>query len=244
MPSPFPGMDPYLEGTLWPDVHQRLATKISEVLTLNIRPRYVARLAIKTVRENMPSTEINVMYSDVEIIRRQLRETAAAPYLPTIVAAPASPISPAITVPVFEFKQRMVTVEIYTVENKELVTCIEVLSPANKRGEGLRQYLQKRTRLHRAGVHLLEIDLTRRGRRPMFVADAVEPEQVKASPYLISLWRADQSVLQVWTARLDEKLPTVAVPLREPDSDVPLDLASILADVYDAAAYDLSIDYR
>jgi hypothetical protein len=30
MPSPFPGMDPYLESYLWPDVHQRLATKISK----------------------------------------------------------------------------------------------------------------------------------------------------------------------------------------------------------------------
>jgi len=25
MPSPFPGMDPYLEGYLWPDVHHRLS---------------------------------------------------------------------------------------------------------------------------------------------------------------------------------------------------------------------------
>lgn len=46
MPSPFPGMDPYLEGYLWPDVHQRLATEISKQLTPRLRPKYVARLAI------------------------------------------------------------------------------------------------------------------------------------------------------------------------------------------------------
>ncbi len=28
MPSPFPGMDPYLEGYLWLDVHQSLASQI------------------------------------------------------------------------------------------------------------------------------------------------------------------------------------------------------------------------
>jgi hypothetical protein len=28
MPSPFPGMDPYLEGVIWPDVHQSLANEI------------------------------------------------------------------------------------------------------------------------------------------------------------------------------------------------------------------------
>jgi hypothetical protein len=43
--------------------------------------------------------------------------------------------------------------------------------------------------------------------------------------------------------QLTEKLPTVAVPLRDPDPDVPLDLGSILAAIYDLAAYDLSIDY-
>jgi hypothetical protein len=138
----------------------------------------------------------------------------------------------------------MVTVELYTVENKELVTCIEVLSPANKRGDGLRQYLHKRLRLHQAGVHLLEIDLTRRGQRPMFRRDAVEPDVVKTKPYIISLWRADQNALQVWPVGLDERLPTAAAPLREPDPDVSLDLTSILATVYDVAAYDLSVDYN
>ncbi len=33
MPSPFPGMDPYLEGYLWPDVHSALANKIRQQLT-------------------------------------------------------------------------------------------------------------------------------------------------------------------------------------------------------------------
>ncbi len=40
MPSPFPGMDPYLEGYLWPDVYHRLATQISDQLTPHLRPRY------------------------------------------------------------------------------------------------------------------------------------------------------------------------------------------------------------
>ena len=77
----------------------------------------------------------------------------------------------------------------------------------------------------------------------MFRTDAYEPDAVKTKPYIISLWRADQNALQVWPVGLDEHLPTVAVPLREPDPDVPLDLSSVLATVYDAAAYDLSVDY-
>ncbi|HMN30118.1 MAG TPA: DUF4058 family protein, partial [Caldilineaceae bacterium] len=222
-----------------------LATEIRNRLAAAVRPRYVARLAIKTIHETIPATEITVIYPDVEILRRQLRERSSEPYPAAVVQEPATTISPALMIPLLELQQRMVTVELYTVENKELVTCIEVLSPANKRGDGLRQYLHKRTRLHRAGVHLLEIDLTRRGRRPMFAfaGSDIEPEPVKAKPYLISLWRAGHAALKVWPVALDEPLPTVAVPLREPDPDVPLDLTSILATVYDTAAYDLSVDY-
>jgi len=234
-------MDPYLEGALWPDVHQAFANEIRNRLTPLIRPHYVARLALKTIRENLSENEINVMYPDVEIMRRHLRE--AEPTYTTTVISDTATISPAITIPIFEVKMRMVTVEIYTVENQALITCIEVLSPANKRGDGLRQYLQKRQRLQRAGIHLLEIDLTRRGQRPFFVAGDVEPANLTTFPYLMSLWRANQPAWQVWPVRLEDRLPTVAVPLHAPDRDIPLDLAAILRAVYEAAAYDLSIDY-
>lgn len=44
MPSPFPGMDPYLEErAVWPDVHTSLMTYIREALQPQIRPKYVAR---------------------------------------------------------------------------------------------------------------------------------------------------------------------------------------------------------
>ncbi|MFQ5873193.1 MAG: DUF4058 family protein [Dehalococcoidia bacterium] len=49
MPSPFPGMDPYLEGYLWPDVHQALASKIRQQLTPLVRPRYTVRLGVYSV---------------------------------------------------------------------------------------------------------------------------------------------------------------------------------------------------
>jgi hypothetical protein len=39
------------------------------------------------------------------------------------------------------------------------------------------------------------------------------------------------------------KLPTVAVPLRDPDPDVPLELDLALATIYEEALYELSIDY-
>ncbi|GIV98868.1 DUF4058 family protein [Roseiflexus sp.] len=45
MPSPFPGMDSYLEGELVQAFHERLAHQISVALMPPIRPRSVALLA-------------------------------------------------------------------------------------------------------------------------------------------------------------------------------------------------------
>ena len=45
MPSPFPGMDPWLErGDLCPDVHNRLIAALGDVLGPRLRPRYFVAL--------------------------------------------------------------------------------------------------------------------------------------------------------------------------------------------------------
>src|SRR5881396_2152160 len=41
MPSPFPGMDPYLEGELWTTVHFSLSADIVRQLAPQLRPRYL-----------------------------------------------------------------------------------------------------------------------------------------------------------------------------------------------------------
>ena len=42
MPSPFPGMDPYLEGSRWVGVHSQLCAEIARQLAPRLRPKYVA----------------------------------------------------------------------------------------------------------------------------------------------------------------------------------------------------------
>jgi Protein of unknown function (DUF4058) len=41
MPSPFPGMDPYLEGSLWTTFHFSLAAEIVRQLSPKVPPRYL-----------------------------------------------------------------------------------------------------------------------------------------------------------------------------------------------------------
>lgn len=77
MSSPFPGMDPHLEGYLWPDVHSALAGNIRKQLTPQLRPRYTARLEIYTVEDTEPEGEIGIMYPDVEVVLAQQQKPPA-----------------------------------------------------------------------------------------------------------------------------------------------------------------------
>lgn len=215
MQSPFPGMDPFLEGYLWPDVHNRLANVIAELIAPLISPKYVARIELYTVEDTSPEEEVGIMYPDVEAAKVTI----------------SIPIAKVIEV-------RIPFVEIRDWENNQLITAIKILSPVNKREPGLKPYREKRKSLHHAGVHLLEIDLLRRGIRPF-----VHPYLPKTH-YLVTLLRGKVAKADIWGFDIKDKLPVVAVPLRLPDADVPLNLGQALITIYQRSLYHLSIDYQ
>ncbi len=163
MPSPFPGMDPYLEGYLWPDVHAALANKIRQQLAPRIRPRYVARLEIYVVEDITPEAEIGIMYPNIEVMLANPEESVSNSALGALSLSAAPLVLPVLA----PIEIRIPTVEIRDVANNQLVTCIEILSPVNKREPGLSSYRQKRQRLYQAGVHVIELDLLRRSTRPI-----------------------------------------------------------------------------
>lgn len=235
MPSPFPGMDPYLEGYLWSDVHNALANKIRQQLTPKLRPRYTARLEVYLVEDTTPEAEVGILYPDVEILQvKQSNVTRLSPSGDGAIAITPAPLTLPVLQPV---TVRVPSIEIRDSAKNVLVTCIEILSPVNKREPGLTPYRQKRQRLYQANVHLIEIDLLRRGTRPF------NHPRIPDVPYLITLTRARSGVVNLWTLTLQDSLPTIPIPLREPDPDIPLELAVALNEIYDEAAYDLSIDY-
>jgi hypothetical protein len=238
-------MDPYLEGRLWPDVHHRLATEISRRLTPRLRPRYVARIEVAIIQDVSYASEITIAYPDVAVLRSKHanvlhdgREATGA-YNAQATITPWGTIPPAPLVmeapEAFRFKQA--TVEVRRADDNQLITAIEIISPANKLEPGLTDYQQKRKRLYQTGVHLLEIDLVRRGVRPTRLPQAPQ------TSYLVTLTRSHNHMIELWPIRLQDPLPVLPVPLSAPDLDVPLELDEILAAIYDEAAYDLSIDY-
>jgi hypothetical protein len=132
---------------------------------------------------------------------------------------------------------RLPEVEIRDTAQNRLVSSFEILSPVNKRDEGLVKYRQKRRRLYEAGVHLVEIDLLRRGEW------AIQHPNLPPVPYLITLTRAGAGQIEAWPVALQDELPAVPVPLLPPDPDVPLDLSLCLKNIYGEAAYELSLNY-
>ena len=243
MPSPFPGMDPYLEGYLWTDFHQDFASAIRRYIAPQIQPQYVARLAVRMVQDPNPEAEVGIMYPDVEV----LRHDQAKPQQPLpktgLGATVAEVVSPSLTVPLIDYQVRLVNIEVLDSATNKLVTNIEILSPINKRGRYLREYRRKRTRLEAAGVHILEIDLLRRGRRPVLTSHVAHSKELREAQYLVTLLRSEASSLQAWPLKVTDPLPVVAVPLRAPDADATLHLGECFSTVYNEAYYALSLPY-
>lgn len=231
MKSPFPGMNPWLEGYMWPDVHHDLASTIRFLIAPLIAPKYVARLDIATILDNDPESEIGITYPDVEILQNRniVREPVTAYGLtmtePNIITTYKLPI-----------EVRTAVVEIRDTANNKLITAIEILSPVNKRNPNLINYRNKISDLHTSGVHVLEIDLLRRGTRPFNY-------KKNTGSYQMMLLRAKTNKAAIWTVAIQDKLPILPIPLMAPDSDVLLDLGKALDIVFERGLYHLSIDY-
>src|SRR5262245_3426445 len=67
MPSPFPGMDPYLEGSLWTSVHTELSSAIARQLAPKVRPKYLVLPTERFVFEEPESVAVAAVYPDVGI---------------------------------------------------------------------------------------------------------------------------------------------------------------------------------
>ncbi|HVS36043.1 MAG TPA: DUF4058 family protein [Gemmataceae bacterium] len=231
MPSPFPGMDPYLEGSLWTTVHAQLSSEIARQLAPRLRPRYLALMTERFVMDSADDVAVmrTSIYPDVGVAEAE----PGPPVGGTAVATAPVRLATVMPTPVPH-----VSVEIRDTANRELVTAIEVLSPTNKRGEGRLEYLAKRQRLLLSTAHLVEIDLLHQGRRvPM--QQALPP-----APYYVLVGRAEtRPLMDVWSIPLGAPLPVIGIPLLPGDPDVALDLQLALTTVYDVLGYDLAVNY-
>ena len=244
MPSPFPGMDPFLEDPfLWPDVHHELIAGVRAQLNPKLRPRYVARVEQYTYLVDPDEAEEDAqIVPDLHVVERA---GGAGGGGGTAVAVEAE-VTPSVDV-TGRLKRvvRQRYLEIREPRSREVVTCIEVVSPANKRAgaQGRLRFEERREKVRATPTGWVEIDLLRRGRPPSSLPFRRRP------PYYVLIDRHDPNPQGprrqlAWPVlRVPDRLPTIAVPLRLGERDVPLDLQAVLDKAYDQAAYDASIDY-
>lgn len=232
MPSPFPGMDPWLEGEqTFPNLHERLTIFLQDAINAALPRGYVAttRNRVWVDDELRREPDVSLFGRDRNGARRPSDGGAAVATLTRsgLLTATAPTSDP----------HEEPYLEIRSTQGKRLVTAVEVVSRANKKpGDGGRtSYLQKQNEYRASSVNVVEIDLLRGGSHvTAFPANQIPP----GTDYHVSILvpTADATCFLA-PIRLADRLPVVLVPLDWEIEPVPIDLQPVFDRCYDGARY-------
>ncbi len=232
MPSPFPGMDPFIEEQKWRSFHSTFIPNLGAALTAAVRPRYVVDIEANVYLAREDGDLLRIIAPDLLVVQN-------TGCLETTDGAVAVETEPALlTLPAIDPME-----EIYLVvrsrEDNDVVTVIELLSPTNKLShDGRTEYLNKRNAVLHSEANLVEIDLLRGGKRLPTI------ERLPKGDYYAFVTRAERRpTIEVYSWPLERRLPAIPIPLAEGDPDVSLDLQAIFDTTYDRAGYDYALNY-
>ena len=238
MPSPFPGMDPYLENAhRWPNLHTNLMTEIQAALNNGICPKYVARVETRVYISDDDDPGRSVIIPDVRVVEtpEAWRHGLIEP-----VDGGVAVVEPIVIRTVLLDEISEAYLEIRDALTGEVVTVIEVLSPSNKvnRARGMDSFRNKRIEVLESSSHFVEIDLLRAGSR------TVINRRLSDADYLVHVSPAEMRPKGfIWPIMLPQPLPVISIPLRKPDPDAKLDLQALLTSAYDRSGYKFDTDY-
>ncbi len=226
MPSPFPGMNPYLEQELvWHDFHESFMPLARDCLSAQVDPNYVVKIDEHVYIHELPAGSARLLgRADLGVAENSPPVASASET--AVLEAPAK-----VSLPAVDF-ERLSFLEIRDRADWRLISVVALLSPSNKyAGPDREQYLTKRAQLLGSAVHLVEIDLLRGGPR-------LPPANLPECDYYVLVSRyQERPHAGLWPIRLRERLPEVPIPLRAPGPDARLDLQELLHRLYDAARY-------
>jgi hypothetical protein len=237
MPSPFPGMDPYLEQPVfWSEFHSRLIVAMADAIVPSLLPRYYVGVETR-IYQDYGDGELLIGIPDAVILSSK-GQGQDAPSLPAPNAVATQVRPQEVTLPVSsEIKERYL--EVREVGTDAVITVVEVLSPKNKRkGDGRTAYEAKRQKILDSASHLVEIDLLRSD-SPMAMQGAV------GSDYRILVSRSERRPkAELYGFTLQDVIPSFPLPLKSPEEVVMVELQSIVQGVYERGGYAVRIDYQ
>ncbi len=241
MPSPFPGMDSYLEAPAeWPGMHSLIIAHAMGELNRQLPDGFRAKIdEYVYVREAAPDDEERTLLGKPDAFipvgkpSRNGRHGGAA-----VLERPLTVPTSRGAMPVPRKKRRNRAVQIVTDGGRRVVTAVEVLNPSNKTGEDREAYLLKR-REYLGAVNFVEIDLLRAGDRMPIGRPPPPPTDylVFASPL------ADFPRWMAWAFTVREELPVIPIHYDPDRPPVPLHLRAVLDRVYDESRFEVDADY-
>jgi hypothetical protein len=234
-------MDPYLEHPeFFPDLHDALINE----LKVELQGRLPASYYAMTSRRVWVEYSERIIAPDVNVLRRPDGRTDADGG--TAIAVPVSVQPVIVYVPNDETRETFL--EVYTVQGeRRLVTAIEVLSLSNKTpgAHGRDLYLLKQRDLVHSQVHMVELDLLRGGQHTTVVPRDRAVAAAGAFDYHVCVRRFDEpGRFWVYPIPLEQRLPSLAVPLLPGDAPVTIDLQMVFDRAYDGGPYRRINPYR
>ncbi len=135
-------------------------------------------------------------------------------------------------------------IQLVHTESNEVITLIEILSPANKSaGAGRNLYLLKQEEVLHSEVHLVEIDLLSQGQHTIALPE-IKLHQLPAHRYKVSVCYGPEHIkFEIYPFTLSQRLPRFHIPLKNPDPAVVLDLPTGFNQAYDNGGYTDFVDY-
>jgi hypothetical protein len=241
MPSPFPGMDPYLEHPAgWMGFHNSLTVEIMAALNRQLMPAYYADSEERVYISNESDPGRKVIIPDIKVVHTG-RKRAPRPGGRGRSGGGVGVCEPVTVTTLLDDEIHEPYLTVVERASGRVVTVIEVLSPTNKTAGsvGREAYTAKRTAVMRSETNWVEIDLLREG-VPVFAREEYPPCE-----YLVHVSkRSGRPKGVVWPIRLRQRLPEILVPLAGTDPDSKLDLQPLLDMVYDRGPYAVKLDYR
>ena len=240
MPSPFPGMDPFIEKPgRWPGFHLRMIAVIGDILVERLPPQFIVSVEERVYVSDESDLGRHALIPDISIIELPERVTK---FVAAEDGGGVEVAEPIVMQTILDEEIREARIEILDAESREIVTVIEVLSPSNKidGAYGRKSYHNQRLEIMNSPAHFVEIDLLRGGRP--FIPSTVWDK----GDYFVHVARAGKRRKsgQLWPFRLDERLPKFWVPLQPDGNRLALDLQEVMNTVYDRGGFKRLLDYR
>jgi hypothetical protein len=238
MPSPFPGMDPYLENPhTWPNLHLNLISSIQAALNRTIQPKYVAIVEERVYVSNEDDPGRTIIVPDVRVLETESK----SPRKGDDGGAALVVAEPIIAVTLLDEEIHESRLSITDAETKKVVTVIEVLSPSNKHpgASGRTSYMEKRQEVLSSRTHFVEVDLLRTGKR------TYSHPRPRVHHYGVHVSEHEMRPRgKLWLMTLANRLPVVEIPLKKKDGHAKLDLQLAFAEAYERGGYGAIVDYR